>query len=36
LLEAHENRIDFSSIVMLKNDVEELINSKSRKKEEVK
>jgi hypothetical protein len=36
LLEAHENRRDFSSIVMLKNDVEELINSKSRKKEEVK
>lgn len=31
LLEAHENRIDFSAIVMLKNDVEELIEKKSRK-----
>ena len=32
LLKGHENRIDFSAIVGLKNDVEELIETKSRKK----
>lgn len=31
LLKDHENRIDFSAIVNLKNDVEELIEKKSRK-----
>ena len=31
LLEAYENRIDFSAIVNLKNDVEELMEKKSRK-----
>jgi hypothetical protein len=32
LLEKHENRIDFSAIVGLKNDVEELMKSKRRNK----
>lgn len=32
MLEAHENRIDFSAIVILKNEVEELIIEKSRGK----
>ena len=32
LLKDHENRIDFSAIVNLKNDVEALIEAKSRKK----
>lgn len=31
LLKDHENRIDFSALVNLKNDVEELIEKKSRK-----
>lgn len=31
LLEEYENRIDFSALVMLKNDVEDLIEKKSRK-----
>ena len=31
LLEPYENRIDFSAIVNLKNDVEELMEKKSRK-----
>jgi hypothetical protein len=35
LLKNHENRIDFSAIVNLKNDVEELALKKSRKKLEV-
>lgn len=35
LLEAHENRIDFSAIVNLKNDVEELMEKKSRKVREI-
>jgi hypothetical protein len=32
LLDDFENKIDFSSVVMLKNEVEELIEKKSRKK----
>lgn len=31
LLKKHDNRIDFSAIVNLKNDVEELMEKKSRK-----
>lgn len=32
LLESHENRIDFSAIISLRDGVEELIEAKSRKK----
>lgn len=32
LLESHKNFIDFSSMVSLKNDIEELIEVKTRKK----
>jgi hypothetical protein len=35
LLKNHENRIDFSAIVNLKNEVEDLAAKKSRKKETV-
>jgi hypothetical protein len=36
LLNNHENRIDFSAIVNLKNDVEVLIESKTRSKSKIK
>jgi hypothetical protein len=35
LLKEHENRIDFSAIVNLKNEIEELAFAKSRKKVEI-